>query len=59
MITINCLLTVPVIWTLIREVSAPGPVRMGRIVATAALMAVPLLGALAITITGLAVVYDE
>ncbi|PKM81612.1 MAG: hypothetical protein CVU89_08955 [Firmicutes bacterium HGW-Firmicutes-14] len=59
MMLINVLLVLPVVWVLIREITAEGPAKPARILASAALMAVPLCGTAAITVAGSAVLSDD
>ncbi len=59
MIVINCLFAVPVIWVVVRELAKPGPVKISRVLMTAALVAIPLCGTVAITIAGRSVLDDR
>ncbi len=59
MTVINLLFIIPVGWVIIGEIMQPGPLKIGRIVTTAVLAAVPLGGTIAITITGSAVLKKD
>lgn len=59
MFVVNCLMAAPVIYIIIKELSADGTVRPARILTTALLMAIPLCSTIAITITGSAVLKDK
>lgn len=59
MTVINCLVVVPVIWVIVSDLAGPGPVKLSRALATAALVALPLCGTIAITIAGSAVLSDD
>lgn len=59
MTVINLLFTLPVIWVVVRELFRPGPVMVGRVFATAAMVCLPLAGTIAITIAGCAVLAED
>lgn len=59
MMVINCLFALPVVFVIIRELTSSGPFRTGRVLATTALVALPLVGTMAITIAGLAVLSED
>lgn len=59
MTTINILMAVPVVYVLARELLSPEPLHLSRVFAAVLLMAIPLAGTVAITITGSAVLDDN
>lgn len=59
MTVINILMTLPVLYVLIRELLSPEPFRPSRVFGAVLLMAIPLCSTIAITITGSAVLDDK
>lgn len=59
MVLLNCLFAIPVIWVIVRELLRPGEIRVSRVLAIAALVALPLAGTIAITIAGYGVLRDD